>query len=192
AFTGATGARQGLFREAHGGTLLLDEIGELDEGIQGALLRVIQEREVRPVGQDRSQPVDIRLIATTHRDLAAEAERGRFRHDLYYRLSVVEIHLPPLRARTGDIRLLAETFARRAADRFGLGDVRLSESALAALQAAPWPGNVRQLQHVVERMVALSDGNLIDEDPFGDALHDGTVPLARPQQAARVEGRSGG
>ncbi len=164
AFTGARGARRGLFREADGGTLLLDEVGELDPRIQGALLRVLQEGEVRPVGADRPVRVDVRILAATNRDLEAEVEAGRFREDLYYRLHVVTIHLPPLRERPEDIVPLAEHFARRAAAAYGLGDVRLSPGLLRRLEANPWPGNVRALQHTIESLVALADGPVIDDD----------------------------
>lgn len=186
AFTGAQSARRGLFREADGGTLLLDEIGELDLDVQASLLRVIQEREVRPVGQDRSESVDIRLIATTHRDLESEAVAGRFRHDLFYRLSVVEIHLPALRERVSDVRRLAEHFAEQAAQRFGMQPVRLSENTIRALESHPWPGNVRQLQNVVERMVALSEGPVIDEHPF-DGRAEESSDLTLPEQVGRFE-----
>ncbi len=169
AFTGAVRARPGLFREADGGTLLLDEIGELDPATQGALLRVLQEREVRPVGEERAVPVNVRILAATHRDLAAEVREGRFRHDLFYRLNVVTLHVPPLRDRPEDIPLLAEHFCRRFADRFGLGDARLSDRVLRHLQAQPWPGNVRELEHAIERLVALSSGAVIDDLPPSDA-----------------------
>jgi two-component system response regulator HydG len=166
AFTGAVRARPGLFREADGGTLLLDEIAELDPATQASLLRAIQEREVRPVGEDRPVRVDVRLLAATNRDLAAEAEAGRFRRDLFFRLDVVTIRVPPLRERPEDVAPLAEHFARRAGDRFGVERPRLSERALQRLRDAPWPGNVRELEHAVERLVALSDGPEIDAAPF--------------------------
>jgi two-component system response regulator HydG len=167
AFTGAARARVGLFREADGGSLLVDEIGELDPLTQGKLLRVLQEREVRPVGEDRAVAVDVRIIAATNRDLAARVAAGAFREDLFYRLNVVVIHLPPLRERPADIIPLAEHFTARAADRYGLGEVSLSDRVLRRLEAADWPGNVRELENVVERLVALAPGGpVIDEDPF--------------------------
>ncbi len=177
AFTGATRARAGLFRQAEGGTVLLDEIGELDPAIQGNLLRLLQEREVRPVGEDRSFPVDVRVLAATNRDLARDVEAGRFRQDLYYRLNVVAIRVPPLRERREDIPLLAEHFARRFGERFGLPDVRLSPRLHTQLAAHDWPGNVRELENTIERLVALAGGPDIDEDPFAaDAA--GTAPPA--------------
>lgn len=181
AFTGAERARPGLFREAEGGTLLIDEVGELLPRAQSALLRVLQEREVRPVGEERSVAIDVRLLAATHRDLAAEVKAGRFREDLYYRLKVVELRVPPLRERPEDIRPLADHFTRRFADRFGLGEVRLSDRLMEGLEARPWPGNVRELENTIERLVALSTSPLIDDDPFGsDAPAQLDEPLELP------------
>jgi len=168
AFTGAERNRAGLFREADGGTLLLDEIGELDLLTQGKLLRVLQEREVRPVGEDATIPVDVRILAATNRNLADAVKNGAFREDLFYRLNVVVIHVPPLRERPEDIVPLAEHFAARFADRYGLESIRLADRVLRRLQQAAWPGNVRELANVVERLVALADGPVIDEDPFAD------------------------
>jgi len=172
AFTGAVRARPGLFREAEGGTLLLDEIGELDPATQGALLRVLQEREVRPVGEDRPVKVDVRVLAATNRDLTHDVEEGRFRKDLFYRLDVVTIRVPPLRERPEDIVPLAEQFARRFGDRFGLEQPRLTERVLERLRRHDWPGNVRELEHVVERLVALAGDPVIDDDPFGGEAAD--------------------
>jgi two-component system response regulator HydG len=169
AFTGAQRARAGLFREAAGGTVLLDEIGELDPSVQGALLRVLQEREVRPVGEDRPVPIDVRILAATNRNLAVEVEQGRFRQDLFYRLNVVTVHVPPLRERPEDVAPLAEHFAHRFGERYGIGPVRLAPRVVDRLRQARFPGNVRELEHVVERLVALAPGPYIDEDPFADA-----------------------
>lgn len=176
AFTGAARARPGLFREADGGTLLLDEIGELDPMTQGSLLRVLQEREVRPVGEDQSVPVDVRLIAATNRDLAAEVANARFREDLYYRLNVVVIRVPPLVERPEDIVPLAEHFAERFGLRFGLGPVELSANVLQRLRSHSWPGNVRELENTIERLVALASGPAIDEDPFAPSAAGGAAP----------------
>jgi two-component system response regulator HydG len=190
AFTGADKARRGLFREADGGTLLLDEIGELDPHSQAALLRVLQEGEVRPVGEAHPVRVDVRLLAATHRDLAAEVRAGRFREDLYYRLNVVEIRVPPLRERPEDIVPLAWWFARRFGERFELGDVRLGPELLARLAAHAWPGNVRELEHCIERLVALSQAPEIDGDPFTAASPPATAttPPGDPQSLKdRVE-----
>ena len=168
AFTGAHKARPGLFREAHGGSLLLDEVAELDLATQGKLLRTLQERRVRPVGEDREAEVDVRLLCATNRDLRAEVGAGRFRDDLYYRLNVVEIRVPPLCERPEDVPLLVDHFLRRSADRFGLGPVTLGAELRAQLAGAQYPGNVRELQHRVERLVALSPGGVIEGTPLGD------------------------
>jgi two-component system, NtrC family, response regulator HydG len=178
AFTGAEHARRGLFREADGGTILLDEIGDLDLQVQASLLRVLQEREVRPVGEEHATPVDTRIVAATHRDLVAEVEAGRFRQDLLYRLNVVNIHIPPLRERPADIAPLAHHFCAQFTKRFGLADRRLASGLVERLTAATWPGNVRELEHTIERLVALSTGSVIDEDDVvksADAERDITL-----------------
>lgn len=174
AFTGAVAARRGFFAEADGGTLVLDELGDLALPLQGKLLRVLQEGEVQPVGQSRPQPVDVRVLACTHRDLRAEVAAGRFREDLFYRLAVVELRVPPLRERAEDIGPLVEEFRCRYALRFGLDDVSFTPELLAALAARPWPGNVRELENAVARMLALSTGGRIGLDALareGDTLH---------------------
>jgi two-component system response regulator HydG len=182
AFTGATRVRPGLFREADGGTLLLDEVSELDPLIQGSLLRVLQEREVRPVGEDRAVPIDVRLLAATNRELGAEVARGRFREDLFYRLNVVVIHVPPLSERPEDVQPLAEHFVHRFGQRFGVPDARLSPRTLDRLRAHAWPGNVRELENTIERLVALAPGPLVDEDPFAQ---DGGAQAAPPPMTLR-------
>ena len=162
AFTGAQRARKGLFREASKGTLLLDEIGELDAGLQAKLLRVLQEGEIRPVGEDRPVKVDVRLIAATHRDLPQLVTDGKFREDLYYRLKVVELSVPPLRERPEDIPLLARHFLRRYAERFGVGPLHVPPTFMHELAARSWPGNVRELENALEALVALSVDGQID------------------------------
>jgi len=174
AFTGASSAHQGYFAQAHGGTLVLDEIGELAPKLQPKLLRALQFGEVQPVGGALSR-VDVRVVACTHRDLHAEVKAGRFREDLLYRLAVVELTMPSLSERREDISLLAEVFARAAAERFGLEGVTLDTELLAALGARHYPGNVRELENVVTRLVALSDGGRL-----GRALLDD--PPGRPPQ----------
>jgi two-component system, NtrC family, response regulator GlrR len=155
AFTGATDRRQGVFEEAHGGTVFLDEIGELPTDLQPKLLRVLEAREVRRVGSNSYLPVDVRLVAASNRDLRAEVNAGRFRADLYFRLAVLRIHLPPLRERPGDIPLIAEELVNRLA----LDDVTrralLDPGFLMRLRVAPWPGNVRELRNHLERCAAL-------------------------------------
>jgi two-component system response regulator HydG len=177
AFTGATHDRPGLFKQADGGTLFLDEVAELDPVVQGKLLRVLQEGEVKPVGQDRPQKVDVRIIAATHRDPQREVEAGRFREDLFYRLHVVVIPIPPLRERPEDLDPLIDHFLVKHADRFGLPACRLAPGARARLLAREYRGNVRELENTVERLVALSSGGLI-EDPIEDLLEGGEVDAA--------------
>jgi two-component system response regulator AtoC len=164
AFTGAVQQRRGFFALAHGGTLVLDEVGELSQGVQAKLLRAIQEGEIQPVGSGRIEKVDVRIVACTNRDLEAEARAGRFREDLYYRLAVVELVAPALRDRREDVPLLAREFARHYADKFGVADVQLTEPLMRELARADWPGNVRQLENLVARMIALSSGGVLDVD----------------------------
>jgi two-component system response regulator AtoC len=179
AFTGATQARRGFFAEAHGGTLVLDEVGELSAPIQAKLLRALQEGEIQPVGAGRVEKVDVRVVACTNRDLGAEVRAHRFREDLYYRLAVVELVVPPLHEHREDIPALAAEFARRYAERFGMVDVRLSTDLLQALQRADWPGNVRQLENAIARMVVLGGAGEIGLEAFAAAI--GTVePGAEP------------
>jgi two-component system response regulator HydG len=162
AFTGAVKSRTGLFREADGGTILLDEIGELPPTIQAKLLRVLQEGEVRPVGEEQSIKIDVRIIAATHRDLLQMAAQGKFREDLYYRLNVVHLKVPSLRERTEDIPLLARHFLSEYSRRFAVGPFKVTPSLLERLMAYPWPGNVRELENAIESGVALSQGNELD------------------------------
>jgi DNA-binding NtrC family response regulator len=179
AFTGAAEARPGYFARADGGTLTLDEVAELPLALQAKLLRATQDGEVQPVGAGRPRQVDARLVACTHRDLRAEVAAGRFREDLYFRLAVVELEVPPLRARADDIPALARAFAARAGERFGLEDVRLSDDLIAALAARPWPGNVRELENTVARLVAESDGGELGPAALAPA---GATPV--PPRAA--------
>jgi len=162
AFTGADRARPGLFREADGGTLLLDEVAELDLDVQAQLLRVLQTGEIRPVGQDKVDTVDVRLVALTHRDLEAQVAAGTFRDDLRWRLDVVRLHVPPLRERPEDVVLLARHFLERYTKRFGTDPGRVPEQLWDRLRAWQWPGNVRELEHAIERMVALSPDGTLD------------------------------
>jgi DNA-binding NtrC family response regulator len=157
AFTGAVEERAGLFEAAGGGTLLLDEVGELPPSMQVKLLRVLQEREVRRVGECRSRPVDVRILAATNSDLGEALREGRFRRDLYYRLNVVELRMPPLRERGEDILPLARLLMRTAAERLGLRPASLPPELEERLLHHPWPGNVRELENLLERMLALED-----------------------------------
>jgi DNA-binding NtrC family response regulator len=160
-FTGAIKNRKGRFQSAHGGTLFLDEIGDLRPEMQVKLLRAIQERKVEPLGSDHSEDVDVRIIAATNRDLQSDIRNGRFREDLYYRLSVIPLHLPPLRDRQEDIPGLVRHFLRRNNAPI---DVKLSKEAMKKLQFYQWPGNIRELQNVIERCVILRKTNLINAD----------------------------
>jgi two-component system response regulator AtoC len=161
AFTGAVTSKPGRFELAHEGTLFLDEISEIPVEMQVKLLRAIQEGEIDRVGGIKPIAVDVRLVAATNRDLKNEISAGRFREDLYYRLNVVPIHLPPLRERRSDIPLLAEHFLLKQANRLKRGTMRLSSEALDAMLAYGWPGNIRELENVVERTVLLTDGDTI-------------------------------
>ncbi len=161
AFTGAVTDHDGVFRAAAGGTLLLDEVAEVPLGLQAKFLRAIQEREVTPLGSSRPVPIDVRLVAATNRTLAAEVEEGRFRSDLYYRLNVVHIELPPLRARPDDIPRLVEHFLARFSQEYGVAAKRITDEALARLCAYDWPGNIRELQNAIERAFALSSADTV-------------------------------
>ncbi|HVG45615.1 MAG TPA: sigma-54 dependent transcriptional regulator [Longimicrobium sp.] len=160
AFTGADRAREGVFEEADGGTLFLDEIGELSVQLQVKLLRVLQERVIRRVGGSGERPVDVRVLAATARDLVEQVKAGKFRDDLYYRINVVQIHIPPLRTRPEDIPLLAEHFLRRHAERLKVATPGLPRALLPVLAAYSWPGNVRELENVLERALILSGGEI--------------------------------
>lgn len=163
-FTDATRDKKGLFEEAEGGTIFLDEIGELPQHLQVKLLRTLQEREIRRVGDEQSIPIDVRVIAATLRDLEEDVEIGRFRDDLYYRLNVVAIHIPPLRERVEDIPVLVDHFIEKHNKRLGLDVRRVEPEALRCLVSAPWRGNVRELENCVERAIVLTDTGVIDLD----------------------------
>jgi DNA-binding NtrC family response regulator len=181
AFTGAVG-RAGLFEEAQGGTIFLDEIGDLPLPVQVKLNRALQEKEIRRVGEARPVQVDVRVVAATHRDLRADAAAGRFREDLYYRLAVFPIRLPPLRERGGDVPLLAEHLLARLAATHRRDLEGFTPAALAALTAYAWPGNVRELENAVERAAAVASGPRIGVDDFpAEVRHPG--PAADPSTA---------
>lgn len=174
AFTGAVAAKPGLFEQAHGGTLFLDEIGHLPLELQAKLLRALESREIRRVGGTTTKTVDIRLLAATHMDLARAVVDKTFREDLYYRLNVVRLVLPPLRDRGADLELLAETFALSLADRYGLPAPVLGTDFRAALRAHAWPGNVRELRNAIERALVLSKAGTLQPS----ALDLGVAPVA--------------
>ena len=178
--------RDGLFQAADGGTLLLDEIGDMPMGMQVKLLRVLQERKVKRVGDHREVPVDVRVIAATNRELADEVEAGRFREDLYYRLNVICIELPPLRDRPADIGLLAQHFLKKYADEFGKDIKSIEPDVLQRLHRHPFNGNVRELENLIERATALAEGNSIaiehlppgfGQQPLGTGTVDSKIEL---------------
>ena len=183
AFTGADRARRGLFLEADGGTLFLDEVGELPTALQAKLLRVLQEEEVRPLGDSKSRSVDVRVLAATARHLEAEVAAGRFREDLFYRLNVVRLAVPPLRERPKDIPLLVDHFLARFRDTLGKPVRGVSDEALERLVAYRWPGNVRELENVIERAIILANADRI-------GLAELPQNVAVPQPGAPAAGRA--
>ncbi len=198
AFSGAIATRKGKFEQAEGGTLLLDEIGEMDPRLQAKILRVIQEREVDRLGGSAPMKVDVRILAATHRDLAMEVAHGRFREDLYFRLNVIALHIPPLRERPADILPLATHFAHRYALANGLADRALTAPARAALLGHAWPGNVRELENAIHRAVLLAEGDAIGADaielmaratPHAEAPTRTAPTMPAASQVARLVGR---
>jgi transcriptional regulator with PAS, ATPase and Fis domain len=184
AFTGADRERAGLFEAAGGGTLFLDEIGEVSAGMQVKLLRVLQEREIRRVGETRARPVDVRVVAATNRNLADEVAAGRFRKDLYYRLRVIELRIPPLRERPDDVLPIARVFLAETARRMGRKLTGFTPRAADQLVRYGWPGNVREVENAVERAVALAAGPRVDVEDLPEELR-AAMPRARPVGKAR-------
>jgi len=185
AFTGATKSKAGLFQAADGGTIFLDEIGELPQEMQAKLLRVLQEKEVRPVGSNAKVNVDVRVIAATNRDLEAAYRAGTFRKDLYFRLNVVTVHLPPLRERRSDIPVLVHHFL----DRYAKGaHIQVTAAAMKSLLHYDWPGNVRELENCVARAVTLGDGKTIDVADLPPAIRSeqGDAGIATSQDAVTL------
>jgi len=176
AFTGADRQRPGRFEQAQGGTLFLDEIGELSAAVQAKLLRVLQEREFQRVGGTATLRADVRLVAATNRDLEREVAAGRFRDDLFYRLNVFVVHMPPLRARGDDVLLLADHFVREIGARMGKGDPGLSRDAREVLLRHTWPGNIRELSNAIERALIVSEGGLLTAAQL--------AVVSRPERAA--------
>ena len=174
AFTGAVSARPGRFAQADGGSLFLDEIGDMPLSLQAKMLRAIQEKTIEPVGGNTAKRVDVRIIAATNRDLAAAVEEGTFRQDLYYRLNVYPIVMPPLRERKEDIPLLSEHFAARMAAEMGKRPLRFCAEAVRLLQEYPWPGNIRELENCVERLTIITSGEVVGEETLAACL----VPAA--------------
>jgi two-component system response regulator AtoC len=177
AFTDATSDRRGLFEEANGGTLFLDEIGELPLNLQVKLLRVLQEETIRRVGDSKDTKVDVRIVAATHRDLAAEAKAGRFREDLFYRINVLAIAIPPLRSRRDDIALLVDHFVARNNTRMGTRIRALSVDARKLLQEYGWPGNIRELENTIERAMVLAEGDVLEVSDFPERIRETLDPV---------------
>jgi transcriptional regulator with PAS, ATPase and Fis domain len=184
AFTGAVATRQGSFQAADGGTLFLDEIGEMPLALQVKLLRALQEREVVKVGDTKPQSVDIRVVTATNRDLEASIKEGTFREDLYYRLNVVNVHLPPLRERGDDIVILAKFLLKKYAAEFGATVKGFTPRALEAMRNYDWPGNVRELENRIKKSIVLADKTLIgvDDLDLGGDHQRAVVPLAQARE----------
>jgi len=182
AFTGANASRMGLIEAADGGTLFLDEIGELPMEAQARLLRFIQEGEIRRIGSVHSRKVNVRLICATHRNLQALAKEGQFRQDLYYRINVLRLQLPPLRERGKDILQLAEGMLQMQTEKLGKSAIRLSPRAIQAITTYQWPGNVRELEHAIERAVVLASTEEIDNEDLGIDLELVNINRIRGQQ----------
>ena len=199
AFTGADRDRIGVFEAANKGTVFLDEIGEIEFGFQLKLLRFMQEREIRPVGASRSKAVDVRVVAATNRDLQKMVDDGKFRPDLWFRINVIRMTLPPLRERRGDVPLLARFFTAKYNERYNR-DAKLTDSGLKALEEYTWPGNIRQLQHLIERLTVLAPNDRIDGEAVRDALAAmeprdhvvDTLADAESEQIRRVLAATGG
>ncbi len=206
AFTGAAATRAGKFEVANGGSLFLDEIGDMPVALQAKLLRVLQESIVEPVGSNRRLAVDVRVLSSTNRDLGARIADGAFREDLYYRLNVFHIHVPPLRERRADVAPLARAFVARYARELQRGELRLDDDAVPLLEAYPWPGNVRELQNAMERAAVLAPGRVIDaaqvhailpaaasdaENPAADTRLDATLAAAERKAILRALQASG-
>jgi len=195
AFTGATDRRVGRFELADGGTLFLDEVSELPLDTQAKLLRVLQEQEFEPVGSSKTQKVNVRVVAATNRDLAADSRSGRFRADLFYRLNVFPLELPPLRKRPEDIEPLAVHFMRRMGRKMGKDLTEIEPQTLAALKAHPWPGNIRDLQNTIERAAVLAQGNVLRVNwrlDYADAVQISAAPVGQADTVPNSEGTQGG
>ncbi|GAB3745145.1 sigma-54-dependent transcriptional regulator [Lysobacter olei] len=186
-FTGAHADKPGLFQAADGGTLFLDEVAELPMHMQVKLLRAIQEKSVKPVGANIEIPVDVRILSATHKDLARMVAEGRFRQDLYYRINVIELRVPPLRERLDDLPGLADKILRRLSSQQGRDPARLGPAALAALRAYPFPGNVRELENVLERAMALADGDTLTAEDLSLPATGAAAPVTHglPHAALR-------
>lgn len=190
AFTGAAARRQGKFEQAHEGTLFLDEIGDMSANVQAKLLRALEERRIERLGSNESIPVDVRIVSATHRPLEQEIANGNFRADLFYRLRVVTIDIPPLRERREDIPLLAETFLRSAAERYNLPQRPIAQSALKRLLEYDWPGNVRELKNTIDRAVIMAEGNELSARDLPEEVTAGIVKGSSVSEGSDDDGLS--
>jgi len=184
AFTGATTNKEGLFRAAHGGTFFLDEVGEISPDIQAKLLRMLETHQIIPLGATKPVEVDVRLIAATNKDLARMVDEGKFRRDLFYRLNVIHIHIPPLRERPEDIIPIAEHYVQVIANRTNCPAPKLSKEAMQLLQGAQWEGNVRELENVLERAMIMCDGDVILPEHLPDYIRNAPQTAAVPEKVA--------
>jgi two-component system, NtrC family, response regulator HydG len=184
AFTDARDDQRGLFQLADGGSIFLDEIGDMAPALQGKLLRVLQEKEVHPLGSPKPVPIDVRIITATHRDLTALVAEGRFRQDLLYRINVIEVRVPPLRERSDDLEPLVRDLLEQYGAKLGKQNCSVSAEAMAVLRRHTWPGNVRELQNVIERALVLGTGTVIGLEDLPESVRD-----APPSDAGRVGGR---
>ena len=184
AFTGATTNKEGLFRAAHGGTFFLDEVGEISPDIQAKLLRMLETHQIIPLGATKPVEVDVRLIAATNKDLARMVDEGKFRRDLFYRLNVIHIHIPPLRERPEDIIPIAEHYVQVIANRMNCPAPKLSREAMQLLQGARWEGNVRELENVLERAMIMCDGDVILPEHLPDYIRNAPQTAAVPEKTA--------
>ncbi|HDG68154.1 MAG TPA: sigma-54-dependent Fis family transcriptional regulator [candidate division Zixibacteria bacterium] len=184
AFTGATTNKEGLFRAAHGGTFFMDEVGEISPDIQAKLLRMLETHQIIPLGATKPVEVDVRLIAATNKDLARMVDEGKFRRDLFYRLNVIHIHIPPLRERPEDIIPIAEHYVQVIADRMNCPAPKLSREAMQLLQGARWEGNVRELENVLERAMIMCDGDVILPEHLPDYIRNAPQTAAVPERVA--------
>ena len=190
AFTGAESTRKGLFESARGGTLLLDEVGEMPFPLQVKLLRVLQEKEIRPVGDDRPRKIDVRILAATNKDLGEEIHRGRFREDLYYRLNVISIRVPSLRERPDDILPLAKHFLQKHAKKWGREPLEIDPEGAKMMLRYPWPGNVRELENAMERALALANGKVLRSEDLPDLTRQ--HKCKKPLECLEAAGLPGG
>ena len=185
-FTGASQLRVGRFEQAHGGTIFLDEIGDLDQSLQVKLLRVLQEKTIQRVGSSKNIPVDVRIIAATHRNLESMVSEGTFREDLFYRLNVISVNIPPLRDRREDIPDLVSYFLQKFATEYGLATPNFSKKAIDYLTQLEWPGNIRQLQNVISKALLNSKNTTLDVEHFDNIIKESQILAKKQDQLKQI------